>query len=160
MIYRGEYLNEISFPLGGIGTGSIGLAGNGSFVDFEIFNRPNKGGINPYTFFAIRAEHPDGRSVCKVLQGDHTKDRTGQYTHGVFSGFGYGPDGGTMCGFPHFREVIFGGAFPLATLTFRDEDFPAEVVLQAYNPFIPHDADNSGLPAAFFDIKIKGLVYL
>ena len=26
--FTGEYLNEISFPLGGIGTGSVGLAGN------------------------------------------------------------------------------------------------------------------------------------
>ena len=28
-VYRGEQLQEISFPLGGIGTGSIGLAGYG-----------------------------------------------------------------------------------------------------------------------------------
>jgi len=40
-IYRGKNLNEISFPLGGIGTGGIGLTGNGSLRDFEIFNRPN-----------------------------------------------------------------------------------------------------------------------
>ena len=43
MVYRGNKLKEISFPLGGIGTGSVGLAGNGAFVDWEIFNRPSKG---------------------------------------------------------------------------------------------------------------------
>ena len=42
MIYEGKNLKEISFPLGGIGTGSIGLMGNGNFTDWEIFNRPAK----------------------------------------------------------------------------------------------------------------------
>ena len=51
MIYSGKNLREISFPLGGIGSGSIGLAGNGELIDWEIFNRPNKGCNNLYTFF-------------------------------------------------------------------------------------------------------------
>ena len=38
--YTGDYTQNISFPLGGIGTGSIGLAGNGALVDWEINNRP------------------------------------------------------------------------------------------------------------------------
>ena len=42
MIYENEYLNEISFPLGGIGSGCIGLAGNGRLIEWEICNRPNK----------------------------------------------------------------------------------------------------------------------
>ncbi|SFQ20046.1 hypothetical protein SAMN05444406_11740 [Caldicoprobacter faecalis] len=32
-LYTKERLNEISFPLGGIGTGCIGLAGNGRLID-------------------------------------------------------------------------------------------------------------------------------
>jgi len=39
MLYTGKNLQEISFPLGGIGTGSIGLAGNGCFVDWEILDQ-------------------------------------------------------------------------------------------------------------------------
>lgn len=79
MIYKGSKLKEISFPLDGIGTGSIGLAGNGAFVDWEIFNRPDKGSKNGYTSFVIKAEFPDGKTVLKVLQGDHIKDLIGQY---------------------------------------------------------------------------------
>ena len=60
MIYEHEYLNEISFPLGGIGTGCVGLAGNGCLVDWEIFNRPNKGSLNGYTHIAVRAKMGDG----------------------------------------------------------------------------------------------------
>ena len=77
MIYENEYLNEISFPLGGIGSGCIGLAGNGRLIEWEICNRPNKYTHNPYSFFAIRAEYPSGKVVCKVLQGDLNKDFTG-----------------------------------------------------------------------------------
>jgi len=36
MLYRDEFLKEISFPIGGIGSGCIGLAGNGRLVDWEI----------------------------------------------------------------------------------------------------------------------------
>ena len=36
MIYSGKALEEISFPLGGIGTGSVGLAGNGRLMDWVI----------------------------------------------------------------------------------------------------------------------------
>ena len=39
-VYKEEKTREISFPLGGIGTGCVGLAGNGQLVDMEIFNRP------------------------------------------------------------------------------------------------------------------------
>lgn len=157
MIYSGNRLKEIVFPLGGIGTGSIGLAGNGSFVDWEIFNRPNKGSINHYSCFAVKAEYPDGTSKTKILQGDWNKDLIGKYSHTQFSGYGYGPNGATMCSFPHFQKVKFNGKFPIAKVTFEDADFPAKVIMTAFNPFIPLDADNSSIPAAFFEIKIKSL---
>lgn len=155
MIYSKNKLKEIVFPLGGIGTGCVGLAGNGALVDWEIFNRPNKGSLNGHTHFAIRADYPDGKSVTKVLQGDWIKDLMGQYSKAQFSGYGYGPFGMSMSAFPHFKKVKFDGKFPIATLTFEDDKFPAKVILKAFNPFIPFDADNSSIPAAFFEIKIK-----
>ena len=149
MIYRGNKLKEIIFPLGGIGTGSIGLAGNGALVDWEIFNHPNKGSLNDYSCFAIKAEYPDGKSVTKILQGDHIKDLVGQYSKSTFTGYGFGPNRGSLCGFPHFKKVTFDGKFPIVTLTFEDDHFPAKVVLKAFNPFIPLDADNSSIGIGF-----------
>lgn len=157
MMYTGKNLKEIVFPLGGIGSGSIGIAGNGCLVDWEIFNRPNKGSINAYSFFAVKAVFPNGKTVVKALQGDWTRNLMGQYAKSKFCGYGFGPNGGTLCGLPHFKKVRFNGKFPLATLTFEDDFFPAKVTLQAFNPFIPLDPDNSSIPAAFFKVKITSL---
>ena len=154
MRYTADHLKELIFPLGGIGTGSIGLAGNGALVDWEIFNRPNKGSLNPYSGFCVRAEFPDGRSVTRVLQGDWQGRLIGEYSRENFKGYGFGPNETSFCGFPHFQKVTFDGTFPIATLTFRDPDFPGKVVMKAFNPLIPLDADNSGIPAAFFDISV------
>ena len=155
MLYTGNQLKEISFPLGGIGTGSIGIAGNGALIDFEIFNRPNKNSINGCTFFAVTAEYPDGKRIVKILQGDAMKDFSG-FTRGPQGrGFGEGYAQNAMGAYPHFKEVVFDGRFPIAELAFRDENFPGEVILTAWNPMIPLDSESSSIPAAFFDIDIK-----
>src|SRR5438128_6619296 len=59
-----ESLREIAFPLGGIGTGTVSLGGRGDFRDWEIFNRPNKGGVLPFTFVAL---HLSGGGLAKPL---------------------------------------------------------------------------------------------
>ena len=41
--FEGNHLRTISFPLGGIAAGSIGLGGRGDLRDWEIFNKPSKG---------------------------------------------------------------------------------------------------------------------
>lgn len=149
MKYRSEYTKEISFPLGGIGTGSIGLAGDGQLVDWEIFNRPAKGSINRHSHFAVKAIR-DGKAVARVLHGDLQKDYIGQYGQR----YGHGPDSQRLCGFPHFADTVFDGQFPVANVTFADEKFPGRIVLTAFNPFIPQDADNSSIPAAFFELEV------
>lgn len=150
MIYEKEYTKEISFPLGGIGTGSIGLGGDGRLIDWEIFNHPGKGLRNGYSHIAVRAEY-DGKVITKVLNGDLCKDYSGQYN----GGFGHGACIDSLAGFPHFSEVTFEGRFPIAKVYFRDEKFPGMVILKAYNPMIPNDSKNSSIPAAFFDVEIE-----
>ena len=154
MKYSGQYLKEISFPLGGIGTGSIGLGGDGRLIDWEIFNRPSKGSINGYSHFAIRAIRGD-EIIANILNGDITKDYIGKYKKSnKFTGYGFGPCFEKMCGYPHFRKVEFNGEFPIASIDFEDCNFPANVTMTAFNPFIPCDAKNSSIPAAFFEIEV------
>jgi uncharacterized protein (DUF608 family) len=103
----------------------------------------------------VTAEYPDGRRIVKILQGDAMKDFSGFTRGNQGRGFGEGYDQNTMASYPHFREVIFDGRFPIAELSFRDESFPGEVILTAWNPMIPLDSENSSIPAAFFDICVK-----
>ncbi len=144
MIYEKEKIKKISFPLGGIGTGSVGLAGNGSFKDWEIFNRPNKKSYNNFTHFALRVTQGE-YCASKVLQGECIAD---------LDGYSWGE---TMAGFPHFRDVCFKGTFPMAQLCLSEEGFPIVARLSAFNPFIPHNEDDSSLPAALFEWELENV---
>ncbi len=151
-VYEGVQTAEISFPLGGIGSGCVGLAGNGRLVDWELFNRPNKAGLNGFSHFAIKAERGGKVIDARVVQGDWTGPRAGGGS-GTYAGFGFGPDRATMAGLPHFRKHSFLGRFPLATLTFEEPSFPGVVRMTAYNPFIPLNDADSSIPAAFFEFE-------
>jgi non-lysosomal glucosylceramidase len=156
-LYTGARTKEISFPLGGIGTGCIGLAGNGRLIDWEIFNRPNKGGMNGFSHFAIKAEAGGKVLDARVLNGDLLPPYSGEIGAGSGGNFGFGVPREYLTGLPHFREVEFRGEFPIALLTFKEPRFPGRVRMTAFNPFIPLDADDSGIPAAFFEIEIKNM---
>lgn len=152
-VYTGEDAREISFPLGGIGTGSIGLAGNGQLIDVEIFGRPNKGSNASLTNFAVKAENSEGVLDTRILVSDYLGCRSGSF--GKTGTFGTGPDHrATFAGFPHFRTSRFEGRFPMAKITFEEPAFPGSIAMEAFNPFIPSDSENSSLPAAFFAFDI------
>lgn len=152
-VYTGRRTDEISFPLGGIGTGSIGLAGNGRFIDWEIWNRPNKGSVNGYTHFAVKAEKNGKLADARVLCGDVYKNLAGQ----TGMNYGFGLTNTSMEGFPHFRDCVFSGEFPLATLDFNDTDSLCSAKMTAFNPLIPHNERDSSIPAAFFEITITNI---
>ncbi len=153
MFYTGNKTKKISFPIGGIGTGSFGISGNGRFIDWEIFNKPDKGSYLSYTHIAVKAEMPNGEVIVKVLNGDEIQNYSGPYIQRMHEGFGVGIAKGTMAGFTHFANCSFDGEFPIAKLTFEDKDFPGKVVMTVFNPFIPLDSENSSLPAGFFNIE-------
>lgn len=151
--YKGSKTREISFPLGGIGSGSIGLGGAGHLVDWEIFNRPAKGTRNGFSHFAVKAEAGKKLLDARVLHGDVPSPYSGTGP-GDYSGFGFGLPRETLSGLPHFRQAEFQGGFPLAEIRFRDPAFPGQVTLSAFNPFIPINDRDSSLPAAFFTIGV------
>jgi len=139
--YTGRKLDEIAFPLGGIGTGMISLGGWGQFHDFEIFNRPSKGLMFNYTFFTLYAKQGDEEPVTRVLQGP---------VGGTYTGGGSGVTRMDGSGLPHMRECKFIGNFPFAGIEFGDPKMPLEVSMEAYNPFIPLNDKDSSIPVAIF----------
>ena len=152
-VYRGRNTKEISFPLGGIGAGCIGLGGNGRLIDFEIFNKPNKNSFNGFSHIAVKAEDTEKVLDTRVLNGDLHPSFSGELNGGSFGGYGFGVSRSTLAGLPHFENSVFTGAFPFAGLEFTDEHFPGKVTLTAFNPFIPLNDKDSSLPAAFFEIE-------
>jgi len=152
-VYTGRNLSQISFPLGGLGSGCVGLAGNGRLVDWEIFGRPAKGSTNGHTHFAIKAERGGEVLDARVLHGDEPPPYIGA-SRNMYFGSGFGVSRDAMAGLPHFREVKFGGEFPVAELSFREPKFPGKVRLRALNPFIPLNDADSSLPAACFEISV------
>lgn len=150
-VYEGRQRRMISFPLGGIGSGCIGLSGYGQLIDWEIFNRPNKGSTNGFSHFGIKAER-EGRVLdARVLHADIDQGLCGSLT----DGFGSGQHRHTLMGFPHFRDCGFEGKFPIAKIVFSDTAFPGVVSLEAFNPLIPTNEDDSSIPAAFFTLSVE-----
>lgn len=154
-IYKGAKRQEISFPLGGVGSGCIGLDGTGRLRDWEIFNRPSKGSLNGYSHFGVKAE-ADGKTIdARVMNSDWLGSHMGRYVeHSAYVGYGYGPFRELLCGVPHFRGSEFSGEFPLSEVKFIDETFPGQVKLEAFNPFIPSNDKDSSIPAAFFTAEV------
>ena len=140
-VYTGRKLDEIAFPLGGIGTGMISLGGWGQLRDFEIFNRPSKGLMFQYTFFTLYAKQGGEEPVIRVLQGP---------VGGTYTAGGSGVTRLDGSGLPHMRKCKFTGEFPLARIDFDDPKMPLEVSMEAFNPFIPLNDKDSGLPVAIF----------
>jgi uncharacterized protein (DUF608 family) len=153
-VYEGESTREISFPLGGIGTGSIGLSGAGRLIDWEIYNRPNKGSTNGISHFAVRAERGGKVLDARVLNGPYLGSLTGDHTGDFSRNYGHGARRDSLAGIPHFRSCRFDGRFPVARLAFADDRFPGEVALTAFNPFIPLNDADSSIPAALFAIDL------
>lgn len=159
-LYQGPKTSQISFPLGGIGAGAIGLAGNGRLIDWEIFNRPNKGSVNGFSHFAVKAERTTGDGEAelvdaRILNGDLAAPYQGELHGAHFQTFGWGPRREYLTGLPHFQSVDFYGQFPIARLAFHDERFPGAVNLTAFSPFIPLDDRSSSMPAAFFAFDVS-----
>src|SRR5512140_2668877 len=64
--YAGEYLNQVAFPLGGIGAGMICLEGTGALSHVSLRNRPEVF-HEPCTFAAISIKAKP--SAARVLEG-------------------------------------------------------------------------------------------
>ena len=143
-VFEGAALKEVAFPLGGIGTGTVSLGGRGNLRDWEIFNRPGKGVNLPFTFFALYFEQ-DGRKLVRVLEGPLEPPFT--------TGFGFRRE--DVPGLPRMEKARFKGEYPFAEVELSDSRIPLAVTLEAFNPFIPLQPEDSGIPAAVLRFKVK-----
>src|SRR5579885_2170760 len=144
-VFTGAALEMMCFPLGGIGAGSIGLGGRGQLRDWEIFNRADKGNSPAYAFPSIWVQESGKAPVAHVLESRIEPPYEGQ------DGLG----SRNAPGLSRLERAVFTGEFPRARIEFHDRTLPVEVSLEAGTPFIPLDADESGLPVAVLRYRVK-----
>ena len=142
--FSGPALAMISFPLGGVGAGSVGLGGRGQLRDWEIFNRADKGNSLLYAFPSIWVES-EGNTAAHVLEARIETPYEGQ------DGLG----SSNAPGLSRLQGATFTGEFPQARVDFHDQRLPVSVHLEAGTPFIPLDADASGLPLAVLRYRVR-----
>jgi non-lysosomal glucosylceramidase len=145
--FEGPALREIAFPLGGIGTGTVSLGGRGNLRDWEIFNRPGKGVNLPFTFFSLYFEQQGRKPSVRVLEGALQPPFGGQ--DGVIRT--------EVPGLPRMERARFRGEYPFAWVDMDDSRIPLHVTLEAFNPFIPLDPEESGIPAVMIRFRVRNL---
>jgi uncharacterized protein (DUF608 family) len=133
--YSGEHLNRVAFPLGGIGAGMLCLNGNGAFSHLSLRHTPDMFNI-PFMFGAISVKGIE--NGAKVLEGPVQDWK-------VF-GNPFTGNGSRVFGVPRFDEAVFSSRFPFCDVELSEDDYPLDVRIQGWSPFIPTDEDNSSLP--------------
>ncbi len=131
-IYRGEALKEIAMPMGGIGAGQVYLTGKGRLDRWQIFNNFNSNAHAAGAHFGIYACAQGQTPVARLLQEGDSE------------------------GIPGMPSVAFSGEYPFAWVDYEngDSELPVQVRLEAYSPFVPLNAEDSGLPAVVFRFTV------
>ncbi len=143
--------------LGGIGAGSVELRKNGQFYNWSIFNNyprgtgpvfkipqwPRDGWEESLQFFLVRYQEKGKDAKIKLLQINDSINEGGLESIDYYYPW--------MSAVQH---IEYAGRFPFVTMRFWDDEMPFEIEMQAFSPFIPHDAKNSSLPGVYFDFKI------
>jgi uncharacterized protein (DUF608 family) len=141
---------QVAMPVGGIGAGCVCFNGYGGLQDFSIWNHPTTTAL-PEGFAASKA----GFAILHIKKpSTATKLIEGPFP--VLKIFDQGLQGegyrrGGFEGFPRFQKCEFKGEFPFGEAQIGDPSVPVQVRVTAWNPFIPLDEKNSGIPCAILE---------
>jgi len=157
----GKKLRCSAMPLGGIGTGTIALGGDGLLKQWQITNTVSHRAFVPNSFFAVRTRElnsSDEDSISRALictkphDGSDFIPAKSVNDHIISNNMKEFFDK-----LPQVESIIFSGEYPISFLKFEDKSLPIETNLIAFNPFIPLDSKNSGIPVIIFQIQIKNI---
>lgn len=149
--YSKRKLDNISYPMGGIGAGMLCIEGTGSFGSVSVRNEPNLY-LEPNMFAAVSIR--GDKLKARVLEGQVPLSKIYGTAVRGFKGAGNGMTNKNY-GLPRFRECDFTANFPFAKISLSDETMPIDADIRGYSPFIPGNADASSLPAASVEYTIK-----
>lgn len=137
--YRGDALDTIGMPCGGIGAGQLYLCGDGTLGCWQIFNNAQSNWVEgTHATYAHRGIAKPVRQWFLVSLRD-----------------GAGHVHMKMLNREDFKDVEFQGEYPVGTVRYVEAGFPVRVELEAFSPFIPLNAADSGLPATLFHVTVE-----
>jgi hypothetical protein len=142
--FDAAHLQRISLPIGGIGTGVVGLGGRGDLRDFELGNRPAKGFRPQTAFVAVRAKPEGGAARAQLAEGPLPVE--------AYEGAFGSP--APHHGLPRFPDCSFEAAYPLGQVVLSDPDFPVQVRIQGFNPLVFGHAETSSIPVAVLRYRL------
>ena len=146
-VRKGENLNRIAFPLGGLGAGCFSIEGTGAFSQFQLRHNPDVNNV-PNVFAALNVK---GSQTALVLEGPVPKWKA----FGLQTGEpGLGLSGKNF-GLPRFDSAEFQSDFPFAQIKLADKTVPLKAEITAWSPFVPPDADDSSLPVAALEYTFE-----
>ena len=144
--YEGANLSRVAFPLGGIGAGMFCIEGSGAFSHMSVRNSPDVYN-EPVMFAAIKVKGHEKMARLLESQVPEWKifgsEKTGNGGHG------------RSYGLPRFASAKFDTSFPFADIELADKKIPLKCSVTAWSPFLPGNADDSSLPAAFVEYSFK-----
>lgn len=141
-IYEGEHLNQVAFPLGGIGAGMFCLEGAGALTKFSFHHHPNLDAC-PLVFAALSIQSP--QPLARILEGPVPAWKLRPRFSGISM---IPPIAAYLWGLPRFCEAVFDAQFPFANIRLTDDGVPLQVGITGWSPFAPGDVDNASLPVA------------
>jgi hypothetical protein len=138
-------------PLGGVDTGCIDLEPTGLSSWCTIFNShvPRRGPIN-YPFLGISTG--DKAWILCV-----PKTRKWERVHAKYAPPpepGFQMDWDAPKAVSTAREIHMWGHYPVADMEF-ETDAPVQIGLRAWSPFLPGDIENSVVPGAVFELRLR-----
>ena len=93
--------------------------------------------------------HLPAENQTRLVEGPFPPEKL--YNLGLKS---QGYNGGGHEGLPRFRECSFTGEYPYGVVELSDADLPVAITLTGFNPFIPLDDVNSGIPCAILEYTL------
>ncbi|MFA6962246.1 MAG: GH116 family glycosyl hydrolase [Opitutaceae bacterium] len=147
---------QVALPIGGIGAGCLCLNGSGGLQDFSLRNRPSTTAVPDHLPYgcqnaAFALLHIKGdKPVTRLIEGPIPPEKI--YDQGLQTqGFRHGGHEGL----PRFSKSSFSAGYPFGRVQLSDPKVPVTAEVTGFNPFIPLDAKNSGIPCAVLEYTLK-----
>lgn len=141
-VFRGQELNYVGMPVGGIACGQLYLGGDGALWYWDIFKSHTTTDYEGRVWAGPHYEHPM-QPTAAVEHGFAVRVTTnGKTTARALNHTG-------------FSDVSFRGEYPIGRVTYRDKECPVEVTLEAFSPFVPLNVEDSSLPVTILSFTVK-----